>query len=392
MSEDTTKSQETDAAGESMDKLLTTRRATIAGLAGLGLIGASESTAASSGDHLGEGWQGSPGSGIPGLKIVKDDSGFGFEATAGNQTNNSADVGVVGYSDSYQGKGLIGHARAKSGNTRGLQGRVDSPDGTGLMAQVRTSKSGDSKAVRAYSEAAGGEGVVAEMVGSGTTYAIKGTVQSSSGYGLYTPDNAKVDGTTELATLSGTLTGGQDVTNLDGNNLNIDSSGNLNASSGSNWNDSDTDGLLEPDSSYDGFQVSKGTVDNDLQVGGDLQVTGVKNFVQAVSTDAGTKQVKYTSIESGRPRTETSDVADLEDGMAIVDLPDHFGMVTSSDEPLTVQVTPYADEKVHPQVTHQSTNQIVVKDFGDGNNDYMFAYTVSGIRTGFEDREALNDK
>ncbi|QLH76875.1 hypothetical protein HZS55_05965 [Halosimplex rubrum] len=79
----------------------------------------------------------------------------------------------------------------------------------------------------------------------------------------------------------------------------------------------------------------------------------------------------------------------MTDGVAVVDLPDHFSMVTSDDEPLSVQVTPYCGEKVHAQVTDQSTERIVVKDFGDGPNEYTFSYTVKGIRAGFEDEDIV---
>ena len=66
-------------------------------------------------------------------------------------------------------------------------------------------------------------------------------------------------------------------------------------------------------------------------------------------------------------------------------------MVTNEDEQLTVQITPYADEEVHPQVVDRSTDRIVVEDFGDENVEYSFAYTVKGVRRGFEDKEVLRD-
>lgn len=74
---------------------------------------------------------------------------------------------------------------------------------------------------------------------------------------------------------------------------------------------------------------------------GDLNVTGEKNFVQTVDTDEGEKEVAYTASEAPTPRTECSGVAELEDGRAEIDLPDHFAWVTSDAEPLIVQVTPY---------------------------------------------------
>jgi len=74
----------------------------------------------------------------------------------------------------------------------------------------------------------GGIGVLGEATGSGDTVGIKGMVDSTDGYGIHTPDDAKVDGTTELSSLSGTLTGGQEITTLAGQGLAVDESGALN--------------------------------------------------------------------------------------------------------------------------------------------------------------------
>lgn len=298
------------------------RRATLTGLAGLGLLSSMNTAQAGSGDHLGEAWKGAPGTGY-GLKINLEEPGFALWGVAGTNSNENNDVGVAGETHSTKGIALSGHAKATSGETRGLQGRVDSPNGTAVFARATASGTGDSKAVRGRNKADGGVGIQGEAIGKGTTYGLKGMVDSSSGYGVYTPDNAKIDGT--------------------------------------------------------------------LEIGGDVQVDGVKNFVQTVKTDKGPKQVKYTSVEAGKPQTETSDVAVMEDGVALIKLPDHFELVTSCKEPLTVQVTPYSEEKVHPQVTDQSTDRIVVKDFGDGPDEYTFAYTVKGIRRGYENQEVLSD-
>jgi hypothetical protein len=151
------------------------------------------------------------------------------------------------------------------------------------------------------------------------------------------------------------------------------------------------EGRVQSSNGYGLFTPDDAKVNGTLEVGGDLKASGTKNFVQTVSTDAGPKQVTYTAIEAGTPRTETNGVAEMTDGVAIVHLPDHFGLVTSDDEPLVVQTTPYADEEVQPQVTDQSTDTIVVKDFGDGPDDYSFAYTVKGVRHGYENQEIVRD-
>lgn len=306
-------------------KISSTSRRTIMqviGLAGLiGLAGesvsatntttnSSSSTVAQADLHFGESYSDVPAGQQEALKLENT-------ATSGFQ------FGVRGITNANKGRGLAGHARNSTGSSIGLLGRNKSKDGSALEG-FADATSGSPVGVKGTSFAPKGKAVEGvNKASSGTAYGVLGRTSSNTGYGVYTPDDAKVDGT--------------------------------------------------------------------IEVGGDIQVSGVKNFVQTVSTDAGPKKVTYTAIESGDPQTETSNVVEMTEGVAVVDLPDHFGMVTSSEEPLSVQVTPYCNEKVHPQVTDQSTERIVVKDFSDGPTDYTFAYTVKGIRQGFEDQEVVSE-
>jgi hypothetical protein len=132
-----------------------------------------------------------------------------------------------------------------------------------------------------------------------------------------------------------------------------------------------------------------------VEVSGDLDVSGTvtadsKNFVQTVDTDAGEREVVYTSTESPTPRTETSGVATLTDGRAEIDLPEHFGWVTSDEEPLHVQTTPYTVASAGLAVIERSTDRIVVAD-REGTGEYEFAYTVSGTRAGHEDKQVVRE-
>jgi len=131
--------------------------------------------------------------------------------------------------------------------------------------------------------------------------------------------------------------------------------------------------------------------EGDASVTGDLEVSGTKNFVQSVDTDDGPREVVYTAVESGTPHTEATGVARLEDGRAAVDLPDHFAMVTSDEDPLAVQVTPHARDPVRPQVVERSTHRIVVEDVEDPTRSYEVSYTVTGTREGFADRPVVRD-
>lgn len=129
----------------------------------------------------------------------------------------------------------------------------------------------------------------------------------------------------------------------------------------------------------------------DVDGDGNLSTTGNKNFVETVETPDGEKEVVYTATEAGTPHTEASGVAELQDGRAEVELPEHFGWVTSEAEPLVVQVTPHAGEPVSPQVTDRSTGRIVVEDFGDGTGSYEVSYTVRGTREGHGDKRVVRN-
>jgi hypothetical protein len=156
-----------------------------------------------------------------------------------------------------------------------------------------------------------------------------------------------------------------------------------------------TDGTVQVYHDYDpalgewGLSMPDGRVA--VSDAGDLSVSGNKNFTQSVDTDDGEKEVVYTATEAGTPHTEASGVAELEEGRATVDLPEHFAWVTDDGEPLVVQVTPHASEPVSPQVTDRSADRIVVEDFGDGTGDYEVSYTVKGTREGQADKEVVRE-
>lgn len=127
-----------------------------------------------------------------------------------------------------------------------------------------------------------------------------------------------------------------------------------------------------------------------VHVDGDFEATGTKNFVQTVETSDGPKEVAYTAVEADQAQTETTGVAELDDGRAEIDLPEHFGMVTSDEDDLVVQLTPYEIDVPGLAVTERSTDRIVVES-RDGTGDFEFSYTVRGVRKGYENTEVVRD-
>jgi hypothetical protein len=211
-----------------------------------------------------------------------------------------------------------------TGSNDGLE--AETVDGFGLRG-IATGSSGAGIGVLGYTAASTGEAVYAEAgASSGEATGVFGAAYSPDGYGVY----------------------------------------GRNGSSG-------------------GYGVYS---DGDLHVEGDFTASGTKNFVQTVETPAGPKDIAYTAVEADRAQTETTGVVELDDGRAEIDLPEHFGLVTSTDEDPVVQLTPYTVDTEGVAVTERSTDRIVVETI-DGEGDFEFSYTVRGVREGYEDEQVI---
>jgi hypothetical protein len=113
-----------------------------------------------------------------------------------------------------------------------------------------------------------------------------------------------------------------------------------------------------------------------------------KNFVQEHPTDPGTLII-YASLEGGEAGTYYRGTARLEQGTAVVKLPEHFSLVTE-EEGLTVQVTPRAD-CMGLYVAEVTTRQIVVKELQGGTSNAAFDFTINGVRAGFADYQVMHE-
>jgi hypothetical protein len=124
-----------------------------------------------------------------------------------------------------------------------------------------------------------------------------------------------------------------------------------------------------------------------LHVVGNLLVTGSKKFVQAHPTDP-TKEIVYVSLEGPEAGTYIRGTAQLVNGEAVINLPEHFSLVTS-DEGLTVQLTP-AGEWLQLYVVEKGTQRIIIHEANDKNG--QFDYLVQGVRKGYENHQVIGDK
>jgi len=123
---------------------------------------------------------------------------------------------------------------------------------------------------------------------------------------------------------------------------------------------------------------------------GDLVVYGYKNFAHPHPSDS-TKEILYTCIEAGEALTLARGVAETVNGKAIIDLPEHYSLVTSSEGLITVTLTPEKKPAVL-YVVSKSKEKVEVamkKDDFYEYGDIPFSFQVTGVRDGFEGQEPI---
>ncbi len=128
------------------------------------------------------------------------------------------------------------------------------------------------------------------------------------------------------------------------------------------------------------------TVNGHIHAAGNI--TGAaKMFVQAHPLDQ-TKEIVYVSLEGPEAGTYIRGTAQLTNGEAVIELPEHFSLVTN-DQGLTVQLTPFG-ELLQLYVVEKSAKRIVVRE-ANGKSG-QFDYLVQGVRKGYENHQVIRDK
>ncbi len=130
-----------------------------------------------------------------------------------------------------------------------------------------------------------------------------------------------------------------------------------------------------------------GQFDGNVQVYGDLSVSGTKAFVQAHPTDPE-REIVYIALEGGEAGTYVRGSGQLQSGKAVLALPEHFGLVTENSG-LTVQLTPRG-QWLQLYVVELDTAQLVVRE-AQGKSG-VFDYLIQGVRRGSEPHEVIRTK
>ncbi|MBI2069559.1 MAG: hypothetical protein HYT79_03075 [Elusimicrobia bacterium] len=151
---------------------------------------------------------------------------------------------------------------------------------------------------------------------------------------------------------------------------------------------------LLPDGTIDGLNVrGAGAFSEALTARsittGDITASGTKSFIQKHPNDPN-KQILYYTLEGSESGTYYRGTGQLVNGEATIELPDHFGMVTSQSALMTAQVTPLENCQ-GLYIVEKSPIRIVVKEIGGGTSSARFDYLVQGVRIGYENVPVIRD-
>lgn len=124
-----------------------------------------------------------------------------------------------------------------------------------------------------------------------------------------------------------------------------------------------------------------------ITVNASLLVNGTKSFVQTNPANPN-QEIVYVSLEGGEAGTFFRGSGNLDNGKAIISLPEHFALV-SNDEGLTVQLTPKG-KWLQLYTSQIDTKQIVVHEAQGKNGD--FDYLIQGTRKGYENHQVIREK
>jgi hypothetical protein len=101
-----------------------------------------------------------------------------------------------------------------------------------------------------------------------------------------------------------------------------------------------------------------------------------------------TTEIVYVCLEGPEAGTYIRGTAQLINGEAVINLPEHFSFVTN-DEGLTVQLTPVG-EWLQLYVVEKGAQQFIVRE-ANGKSG-RFDYLVQGVRKGYENHQVIRDK
>ena len=342
------------------------------------------------GGLFGDSWTGS--SAASGLSITNSGtSGTGLYGLATAITGQTK--GVHGSSASTTGRGVYGHATSTTGSPTGVYGESDANFGRGVYGESdyigvfgegfnNSPFQGYPVGVFGRSNDSGGRGVwgtaptlgvygVATS-GSGATRGVYGETPSTTGHGVH-----------GLATATSGEAHGVYGTTSSSDGAGVYGRGPTGGVVGVAFGNSGAGvaGEAIGGGTLAGFFTGDVFITEDLFVGGD------KGFVHEHPNDP-TKELVYICLEGGEAGTYIRGSAELCNGEARVELPEHFALVTNA-EGVTATLTPVGSY-LQLYIAEQAADHLLVREAS--GKDGQFNYLVQGTRKGLENHQVIRDR
>ena len=102
-------------------------------------------------------------------------------------------------------------------------------------------------------------------------------------------------------------------------------------------------------------------------------------------------QLRYTHLQGPEAGTYLRGTAYMENGTAIVDLPDHFSRLIDATS-MTVMITPLSADSKGIAVVKKSGTGFRVKELLEGKGNYEFDWEIKAVRKGYENYPLFQKK
>ena len=169
--------------------------------------------------------------------------------------------------------------------------------------------------------------------------------------------------------------------------FNTTGSGNVFIGYGAGYNETESDKLYIDNGATSSPLIYGDFSANSVTINGDFNVTGTKSFIQPHAKDP-TKEIVYIAAEAPEAVVMYRGTAQLKEGVAVIELPEHFGVV-AADNGIQVQVTPNSTDTYGLAVVEKNRERILVKELMNRKGNFTFDYLVTAVRAGFEKHEPI---
>ncbi|MEL6593108.1 MAG: hypothetical protein AAFQ68_23620, partial [Bacteroidota bacterium] len=104
-----------------------------------------------------------------------------------------------------------------------------------------------------------------------------------------------------------------------------------------------------------------------------------------------TKEIWYVSLEGPEAGAYVRGTAELVDGVAKIQFPEHFSLIATADN-MTIMLTPLSGESEGLAVIKKTTEGFEVQELRQGQGNYRFDWEAKCVRQGYENYQVVRPR